>query len=118
MLGRTWTSDVVLAPGDTQDVVIDFMARVDVNVAAKDTEGHPLSGEIYVDGNPTGDWSPIKIEVYPGFHRIEVRVPGYTQLELREARGEASLPLENPAQFNQSDQARIVHAILKKTLED
>ena len=114
VLDRSWTSEVDLAPGDTQDVVIDFMARVTVNVAAKDTDGQPVSGEIYVDGNPTGDWVPRKIEVYPGRHHIEVRAAGYTQLEVREAGGEVSLPLDNPGPFNQSPRTRIIHAILQK----
>ena len=115
VLDRTWTSEINLAPGDTQDVVIDFMARVGVNVAAKDTDGQPVSGEIYVDGNPTGDWSPRKIEVYPGRHHIEVRAAGYTQLEVREAGGEVSLPIANPGPFDQSPRTRIIHAILEKT---
>ncbi len=118
VLDRIWTSDVILAPGDTQDVAIDFMARVEVNVAAKDVEGRPISGEIYVDGIATGDWSPMKIKVYPGRHRIEVRAAGYTQTEVREVSGTASQVLKNPVQFDLSPEARIVHAILKRIAEE
>ena len=107
--------DVIPVPGDTQDVTIDFMARVEVNVAAKDTDGHPVSGEIYIDGNATGDWSPKKIRVYPGLHRIEVRAAGYAQLEVREATGAGVSLVDNPVPFNQDTPARIFHVILKKS---
>ncbi len=114
VLGRTWEMDVIPVPGDTQDVTIDFMARVEVNVAAKDTGGHHIAGEIYVDGNPTGDWSPRKIRVYPGLHRIEVRAAGYAQFEVREVTGAGASPVDNPVPFNQDTQARIFHVILEK----
>jgi len=112
---RIWEMDIVPTPGDTQDVAIDFMARLDVNVSAKDTDGHPVSGEIYVDGNPTGDWSPMRIQVYPGLHRIEVRKAGYTQVEVREVKGEVVQRVELPINFSQGTPARIFHVFLRKT---
>ncbi len=107
--------DVTPVPGDTQAVTIDFMARVEVNVAAKDTDGYPVLGEIYVDGNATGDWSPNKIRVYPGLHRIEVRKAGYAQLEVREATGTGVSLVDNPIPFKQETPARIFHVILEKS---
>ena len=116
-LGRIWSQDVVLTPGERRDISVDFMARLSVNVAAKDTAGRPVSGEIYVDGVPTGDWSPRKIEVYPGTHRIEVRADGYAQLEMKEVREEGVIPVPNPGPFNPSASPRIMHVILKKTID-
>lgn len=115
VLGRIWEQDVVPAPGDTLDVAIDFMARVDVNITAKDIAGHPVSGEIYVDGNPTGDWSPRRIRVVPGLHRIEVRAAGYTQADVREVKGEVAQRVEMPINFGQGSQPRIFHILLRKT---
>jgi len=114
VLGRTWEMDVIPVPGDTLAFTIDFMVRVEVNVAAKDTDGLPVFGEIYVDGNATGDWSPNKIRVYPGLHRIEVRKAGYAQLEVRELTGAGVSLVDNPVPFNQDTPARIFHVILEK----
>ena len=107
--------DVIPVPGDTLAVTIDFMVRVEVNVAAKDTDGHPVSGEIYIDGNATGDWSPRKIRVYPGLHRIEVRAAGYSQVEVREVKGEAVQRVDTPINFSRGTQARIFNVFLRKT---
>ena len=115
VLGRTWEAELTPAPSDTQEVVVDFMARVSVSIAAKDTNGRPVFGEIYIDGEPTGDWSPRKISVYPGLHRFEVRAEGYTQQEVRRVGSGAFSAQRSPFNIDLNSQGWIIHVLLKKT---
>jgi len=112
-LGR-WESAVQIEPGKTVPLNINFSDRVRVNVTAFDLDGKGLQGPIYVDGQPAGKWTPTVIEVPVGLHRVEVRVQGYTQAEIRRKREDAGSRLPGQINFSPAPQPLMLYVMLKK----
>jgi len=67
-----WEKNVDVQPDQVNEVFVDFYKKVTLTIAA-----NPVWGEIYVDGNPTGQQTPWKLALPIGRHTIEVRREGY-----------------------------------------
>jgi hypothetical protein len=48
-------------------------------VAWAQVESDPKGAEIFVDGNPTGQTTPARVQVPSGTHRIVLKLGGYQQ---------------------------------------
>ncbi len=68
-----WDKTVQLAPGQQQEVFFDFQQIYRIQVISPPF----TNAEIVLDGEPTGTFTPIPIEVRAGTHTIEVRKEGY-----------------------------------------
>lgn len=71
-LGR-WKKEVTIEPDKTLVLPpIDFRRKAKLTITSV-----PLGGEIYIDDEPTGDYTPKEIEVRIGLRKIAVRRQGY-----------------------------------------
>jgi hypothetical protein len=113
VLERTWTSVVDIGLDEPREVVVDLTQQVSVSIAAKDTDGQPVYGPIYVDGERIG-YAPRVIEVYAGHHQIEVRADGYRQVAVRELGEDASIPAGEAVNIDQGLEGGVLHVILEK----
>jgi hypothetical protein len=72
---------VNIRDGATADVVVDFNRQLEVRVVSFDETGtKPVWGEIYIDGQASGQ-TPRQLTLRLGQHTIEVRRDGYVSLE-------------------------------------
>ncbi len=76
-----WRRDITITPNDPTIVSVDFTQTIRLVVTSLDVEGNGLSGEIYLDGAPTGLYTPWPFEVPVGLRTLEVRADGYTPLK-------------------------------------
>lgn len=72
-----WSKTVILDPGGSEQVTIDFTQTVAVPVTAQTADGEPLpNAEIQVDGDVQG-YTPQQLQLRVGRHTITVRKEGY-----------------------------------------
>ena len=76
-----WQRRLTLAPGESTHVAVDFTKTVRLTITTFDTEDKGLSAEIYLDGLPTGQYTPTPFEVPVGEHTISVHNEGYEMTE-------------------------------------
>ncbi len=70
-----WEKQIKVGPNKYLDIKINFNKQVKLTVAAK-----PEWGEIFVDGESTGQFTPREITLRVGQHTIEVRREGYVTI--------------------------------------
>jgi serine/threonine protein kinase len=56
---------------------VQLKEKSTVKVAWAEVETTPKGAEILVDGNPTGQTTPSRVQVPAGLHTVTVRLPGY-----------------------------------------
>jgi PEGA domain len=56
---------------------VELKEKSQVHVAWAQVNSTPNGGEIFVDGVPTGQTTPARIQIQTGSHIIAVRLPGY-----------------------------------------
>ncbi len=56
---------------------VQLKEKSNVKVAWAEVETTPKGAEILVDGNPTGQTTPSRVQVPAGLHTVTVRLPGY-----------------------------------------
>ncbi len=56
---------------------VELKEKSQVHVAWAQVNSTPIGGEIFVDGVPTGQTTPARIQIQTGSHIIAVRLPGY-----------------------------------------
>lgn len=92
-----WERRIDPLSDEAMDFTIDFREQATMAVTAFDLDKNFLQGEVYIDGQPTGLFTPSKIELPVGLHTIEVRVDGYEPAEKNMAiniDGDREAPLE------------------------
>jgi serine/threonine protein kinase len=72
-----WRRAIDVKPGDSTLVMVDFTQRVQVTVTARYESGDGPAAEVILDGVATGTFTPARIEVPVGLHRVEVAAEGY-----------------------------------------
>ena len=76
---RTWRSPIAFVYGDNKELNIDLTERVQISVTAFDLQENALQfGEIYLNDEFTGKYTPAPIIVPVGLNKIEVRLDGYS----------------------------------------
>ena len=76
---RMWRSPIAFVYGDNKELNIDLTQRVQISVTAFDLQENALpSGEIYLNDEFTGKYTPAPIIVPVGLNKIEVRIDGYS----------------------------------------
>ena len=78
----TWQSSVTVYENRDSDVTIDFNRHVSLRILAFDESGKPIVGDIYVDGEFTESSTPKQLSLRVGLHRVEVRKPGYSAVDI------------------------------------
>ena len=76
-----WRRSVNVVGGDSVHLDIDFTQTVRLIVTAFDTDDNGMYAEIYLDGKPTGHYTPTPFEVPVGEHTISVRAEGHELAE-------------------------------------
>ncbi len=76
-----WKKRITLDASDSLAYTIDFTETVRLIVTAFDTADNGMHVEIYLDGEPTGLYTPTPIEVPIGQHKIAVKAEGYEMVE-------------------------------------
>ena len=92
-----WERRIDPLSDEAMDFTIDFREQASMAVTAFDQDKQFIQGEIYIDGQPTGLFTPSRIELPVGLHTIEVRVEGYEPAEKNMAiniDGNREAPLE------------------------
>ena len=82
----TWEKRITVTAGATHEVLFNFNAEYEVTVTSQ-----PPNAEIFLDGRPTGRYTPSVLKVRPGQHQISVTKRGYTSTE-----GTRHLVVERP----------------------
>lgn len=72
-----WERAVVPRYDQAQLFVVDFTQTAMVDVTSFDENGVFVPAEIWVDGRPTGQFTPMTVEAPIGMREIEVRADGY-----------------------------------------
>ncbi|MBD3275648.1 MAG: PEGA domain-containing protein, partial [Candidatus Marinimicrobia bacterium] len=70
-LGR-WDKTVNLAANETEEVLFNFNQTFTVTITSE-----PNYGEIYINGEATGEYTPKQVTLHPGEHTIDVRKEGF-----------------------------------------
>jgi serine/threonine protein kinase len=83
-----WRCDITVSPDIPLPLTVDFLTPVFVIVAAEDADtGRPLANAaITIDGVQTKDTTPQTLRLPPGVRRIEVSLPGYSQMDIQPER--------------------------------
>ena len=68
----TWTKNVRIEPGQTQEVSFNFGTQYQVTVTSE-----PSIAEVILDGQPTGRYTPTQVMVRPGERAVSVQKDGY-----------------------------------------
>ncbi len=72
-----WRKTVQIRADEDIDLLVNFTREIPVMIKATDDNDRSISAEIFVDGKQTGQFTPGKIPVRIGMHRIEVKKDGY-----------------------------------------
>lgn len=76
-----WERRIDPLSDEAMDFTIDFREQTSIAVTSFDLDKQFVQGEIYIDGQPTGLFTPSRVELPVGLHTIEVRVEGYEPAE-------------------------------------
>jgi eukaryotic-like serine/threonine-protein kinase len=71
-----WEKEVDVHAGATEDILIDFNRTVNVVITSE-----PAFCEIYINGRPTGEYTPKQMTLPIGKYTIEVRREGLRMIE-------------------------------------
>lgn len=93
-----WKRQVSVNPGDSVHFDIDFTQTVRLIVTAFDTDGNGMYAEIYLDGKPTGHYTPTPFEVPVGEHTISVQAADH-EMEEEAVAMTYDLSTEGPLRF-------------------
>ncbi len=72
-----WQKRVEIMKDKESALMINFTKQIAIQVKAVDDQDNPLNGEIFVDGQSTGQVTPGAVSVRIGMHRIGVKKVGY-----------------------------------------
>ncbi len=75
-LGRRQKA-IQLENPEAETVVIDFNRKIPVSITAFDQSGKPVWARIVINGRPTTEKTPRRVELKPGTHTISVQMDGY-----------------------------------------
>ena len=73
-----WTRRISVIPNEEMSIDVDFSKKISIPVTAFTESNQGIHAEIFVDGEPTGMYTPAQLNLPPGKHIITVKAEGFT----------------------------------------